>query len=820
VEQTGRRLPLLVAIAALSFLAAVVADRLWPDATLVPHLILLWSSAFAALVCAAASRRSEPGPHRSAWAWTALAAFTFFFAQLYTAVAGERFPSAADAFHLAAYPFLLLAAGAFIRGSAPRLASAELRLDLALLTVITGALAFEFMFKPLTAPDQSRMALFVSLLHAAGGIAVLGLFLAQLVARPGMPAPAAVLATLGIITLCVTNLLYSRLAYASGFATPGVGTHLGWAAALLLVAAAAGLAPARPPAPVATPSATAYGVRTIALLLAIAGLATLAVTASLRPPTGLEMATLIGAGMAIMAARLFYAMRRDRRYAAVLEGEVARQTTTLLDSLAATATAERDLRLVMDAVPDVIMLLDREGRVLTQNDPARDWTAGGTVFDLLDANAAAVMREHLRAAFSGHVRRFEVTFVRADRTRVIASILCAPVREGASISKALVLARDITDTRRAETQLRQSEKLVAMGQMVSGVAHEINNPAAIISGFAQTLLLEDLKPDHQDMIRMIHDEASRIGRITGNLLAFARMGSKERALVDLNDLVRRTFALRSYYFTTLNITVNLELDPEGPQVWGHGGDLQQLLLNLLINAEQALTAINGTRRITVRTRSDSDTVSFDCEDTGPGISADIKQRIFDPFFTTKPEGVGTGLGLSICYGIARDHGGRITVESEAGKGATFTVVVPRDPRSQSRPAAQTAAQAQGTLSVLFVDDEAGIRKAVARYLNRRGIQVRAVADGAEGLRLLRTEDFDVIVSDVRMPGMGGREFLAGLKRERPELVPRLVFSSGDVAAADTAALLREAGLPSIVKPFDFAYLEQLIREVAAASSSV
>jgi PAS domain S-box-containing protein len=593
-----------------------------------------------------------------------------------------------------------------------------------------------------------------------------------------------------------------------------------------VVAAAAALAPARPLRPASTPSSGAYVVRLIALLSGVAGLATLAVTASLRP-AGPELAVLTAIGIALLAARLVYSMRRDRRYAALLETEVARQTTTLLDSLAATAAAERELRLVMEAVPDVIMLLDQEGRVLSQNEPARDWTSGETrgepartVFDLVDAGAASLVREHLRAAFNGHVRRFEVTFVRDDKTRVVASLQVAPVREGAKINKVLALARDITDTRRAETQLRQSEKLVAMGQMVSGVAHEINNPAAIISGFAQTLMLEELKQDQLDMVRMMHDEASRIGRITGNLLAFARMGSKERSLVDINDLVRRTFALRSYYFATLNIAVNLELDESTPQVWGHGGDLQQLLLNLLINAEHALTATTGKRLITVRTRVDGEMVMLDCQDSGPGIAADIKHRIFDPFFTTKPEGVGTGLGLSICYGIARDHGGRITVDSEPDKGATFTVYIPRDPRTQSRPAAQAAVQAQGALAVLLLDDEAGIRKAVARYLNRRGMQVRTVADGAEALRLLRGEDFDVIVSDVRMPGVGGKEFLEALRRDRPELVSRLVFSSGDIAAADTAALLREAAVPSIVKPFDFAHLEQLIREVAAASSSV
>jgi two-component system NtrC family sensor kinase len=546
------------------------------------------------------------------------------------------------------------------------------------------------------------------------------------------------------------------------------------------------------------------------------------------PPGALRpVVAVFAAALSFLAIRLLTHQRRNRRHAALLEGEVARQTTTLLDSLAATAAAERELRLVMEAVPDAIMLLDPQGRILSQNQAAQELTraaapseGAGTVYDLLEEAAAPAMRDQLDAAFHGTVRRFEVPFTR-DRTRGVASVLCAPVRDGSQITKVLALIRDVTDSHRAESQLRQAEKLMAMGQMVSGVAHEINNPAAIISGFAQALLLEDLKPDQQDMMRMIHDEASRIGRITGNLLAFARAGSKERSLVDVNDVVRRTFALRSYHFATLNIAVALELEPDNPQVWGHGGDLQQLLLNLLINAEHALTATEGRRAITVRTRTEGDTVRLDCEDTGHGIPADIRHRIFDPFFTTKPEGVGTGLGLSICYGIVRDHGGRIAVESEAGRGAAFTVTLPRDPRTQRRPEGEPSrpAPAQTRLMVLLVDDEPGLRKAVARYLNRSGIQVRAVADGAEALRLLRIEDVDVIVSDVRMPGVGGRELLEALRRDRPDLVGRLLFSSGDTAAAETAELLRESGVPSITKPFDFARLEQVIRELAAPKTS-
>jgi signal transduction histidine kinase len=209
---------------------------------------------------------------------------------------------------------------------------------------------------------------------------------------------------------------------------------------------------------------------------------------------------------------------------------------------------------------------------------------------------------------------------------------------------------------------------------VSGVAHEINNPAAIISGFAQTLLLDQLPPDQRETVQMMYDEATRIGRITSNLLAFARAGSKERTLVELNETVRRTFALRSYHLTTLNITVNLELDEANPKAWANGSEVQQLLLNLLINAEQALTTVPGRRAITIRTMTaDDDGVQLQVADTGPGIPTDIQEKIFDPFFTTKPEGTGTGLGLSICYGIAHDHGGRISVHSVPGHGATFTV---------------------------------------------------------------------------------------------------------------------------------------------------
>jgi len=567
--------------------------------------------------------------------------------------------------------------------------------------------------------------------------------------------------------------------------------------------------------------------KTLVLIAAIT-LAAIAATYGFAPHgRAVAVATLALAGVAIVAAWLGSSFRADRRYATLLENEVATQTRSLMDSLSATATAERHLRLLMDAVPDAIVVLDRDGRAVDLNEPAKRLAARGPnpgtdggIFAFLDADAAATMRERLAAAFSGDVQQFETPYRREDGSKGITAVLYAPVREGAQVTRVLALARDITDQKRTEQQLQQAEKLTAMGQLVSGVAHEINNPAAIISGFAQTLLLDELKTEHREVLQTIYDEASRIGRITANLLAFARAGGTQRTLVDVNDIVRRTFALRSYHLSTLNIAVTLDLTPLEPKIWADPSELQQVLLNLLINAEQALLSMETSRTIVVRTRATEDEVRLEVADSGPGIAPEIRGKIFDPFFTTKPEGVGTGLGLSICYGVAREHGGRIWVDSQPGQGATFYVSLSRDPRREGRAESEaplaTPTATEG-ITVLIVDDETALRDALLRFLARRGIQGEGVTDGAAALRTLRQRQFDVIISDVRMPGMSGREFLERLRSDRPELVARLLFSTGDRHAPDTAALIEQSGAPTVTKPFDFAELERVVRQVAAAA---
>jgi len=846
VPPLDRQTRALVSIAAGSFVAMVLAYLLSPAdravRTAVADASWTWATLYAGLCCFLAAHRHPVPDQRRAWRWMGAGCGLFLAGQLiwdyYDLVARVRlpYPSLADIGYLSVYVCFLVAVTKLVGAEPRRRFDVGMLIDTVLVTLTAGALAYEFLLKPFFETGSRIAPLVTSMAWSIGGIAVLWAILVEMLRHTRVQ-----MGTVGVVfalaVLCVTNAVYAMAALRGTFHAGGP-VDLGWDAGLLLLAAAAALAPSHSPpgdAGVSPPAVSGHVARVSAVVIGLAGIAAVAVSRAVSPEADWGSAILIALAVVVIAWRFTHSLRADWRYTQLLEEEVAAQTRSLMDSLAATAAAERNMRLLMDSVPDAIVVVDREGRILEANGPTR--TIGAlmgpaekrSLFDFLAPGAAAAVREKLAAAFHGDVQRLDVPFVRADGSQGVAAAHYAPIRESSGITRVLVLVRDITDQRRSESQFQQAEKLAAMGQLVSGVAHEINNPAAIISGFAQTLLLEELKPDHGEMLRMIYDEATRIGRITTNLLAFARAGGKQRAFVDLNDIVRRTFALRSYHLSTLNIAVSLDLDPGDPKIWADASELQQMLLNLLINAEQALVTVAGTRTVTVRTRADDREARLEIADSGPGIPPEIRDRIFDPFFTTKPEGVGTGLGLSICYGIAQEHGGRIGVESDLGHGARFSIVLPRDPRPETRPPiepkppppAQPAAPgaAASALTVLIVDDEDSLRDALLRFLQRRGIRGEGASDGAAALLALRERTFDVIISDVRMPGMSGREFLDRLRRERPGLVPRVVFSTGDTFAPETAALLRESGVPTVTKPFDFAELERVIRDVAGRTAA-
>src|SRR6266581_2861475 len=670
----------LVSIAAVALVAMVhlyalpASDR--RTLTIISDLCWTWAAGFAAFACFASARRLTPSEQRRAWQWISAGCASFFAGQLawnsYDLVrGGAPYPSVADVGFLGLYACLFVGLTTLMRGQPARRSDPELILGTVLVTFTVGALAYEYLLEPLLAGGTQvpAAALVTSIAWSISAIAVLWMILMQMLRRPVFPAATAALVLPAAILFVIGDQVYAVVALRGTYHAGGP-LDLTWDVGLLLIAAAAAVAPdyAQHLQRSRQTTGESTAARFIALAIGLAAITGMAIDAVLHPPER-DAAVIIGIGMAIIAARVLYSLGVTRRYAHVLEDEVANQTRSLMSSLGATASAERNLRLLMEAVPDAITVVDRDGHILDENTAGRTLVSAfpgekRRAFGWLEGTASRIARENLAAAFDGELRRFEVPYQRPDGSEGTGHVLLAPVREGGRIPKVLALVRDITDQRRAQTQLQQTEKLAAMGQLVSGVAHEINNPAAIISGFAQTLLLDQLAPEQRETVQMMYDEATRIGRITSNLLAFARAGSKERTLVDLNEIVRRTFALRSYHLTTLNITVNLELDESNPKTWANGSEMQQMLLNLLINGEQALTGVTSRRAITIRTATaGEDHVRLQMADTGPGIPPDIEEKIFDPFFTTKPEGTGTGLGLSICYGIVRDHGGRISVHS-------------------------------------------------------------------------------------------------------------------------------------------------------------
>jgi len=413
----------------------------------------------------------------------------------------------------------------------------------------------------------------------------------------------------------------------------------------------------------------------------------------------------------------------------------------------------------------------------------------------------------------GAVTDYLLRLRRADRSLVWIEVTAHAEVTGDDGFRIEALMRDVSERKRLEDQARdlyhqllQAEKLAALGQTISGVAHELNNPLATILTWAERLSQRQVDEQTRRGLDAILGESERAAKIVRNLLTFARKRHTTRAMVDLNNVVRETLALRRYEQRLSNITILEALASGLPNVFADPHQIQQVLLNLIINAEQAMLSAHGRGTLVIRTWHDptSDAVVLEVHDDGPGVPEDVQPRIFDPFFTTKEVGKGTGLGLTVAYAIVQEHSGRITVKSPEGGGASFCVELPVG-ASSLKPAAARYAERAATpgsaASVLVVEDEAALGAAVSEALADAGFNVRLANDGLEALDCVKGQPYDLIVCDLKMPRLDGTAFYRQLEADNAAMARRVLFVTGDVAGTDAERFLEETGCRWLAKPF-------------------
>ncbi len=326
------------------------------------------------------------------------------------------------------------------------------------------------------------------------------------------------------------------------------------------------------------------------------------------------------------------------------------------------------------------------------------------------------------------------------------------------------LEKTVETLKTTQEQLIQSEKLSAVGEFVAGVAHELNNPLAAVMGFSELLRGADIDPKYHRQLDLIYKASQRCQKIVQSLLSFSRRHQVERKLVSMNELVEAVLEIVAYPLRTGNIELVTSLDPNLPMIMADGHQIQQVLLNIVNNARQAIEGKHANGQTRISSYASNLSVRLVIKDNGPGIAAENLRRIFDPFFTTKEVGKGTGLGLSLCYGIIKEHGGNIYAESQPGDGAAFIIELPVASGSPTRVAALALPEPEkfdpqegASKKVLVIDDEDAILQMVGEGLRRSSFHVDLAQDGETALQLIRQNNYDVTLCDWKMPGLNGQQ---------------------------------------------------------------
>jgi signal transduction histidine kinase len=377
-------------------------------------------------------------------------------------------------------------------------------------------------------------------------------------------------------------------------------------------------------------------------------------------------------------------------------------------------------------------------------------------------------------------------------------------------------------SRLQQETLHQREKLAAMGLLLASVAHELNNPLSIIMMQADLLHEESGNNPLRERARSITHAVERCMQIVQHFFTLVRQHPPERRPVHLNTILDEAIGLLAYALRVDHIEVDLQLAHNLPTLSADRYQLQQVVVNLLTNAHQAMRDVPPPRRLTLTTRLSATKacLRFEVADTGPGIPPTLQTRIFEPFFTTKPHGMGTGLGLSLCRGIVEGHGGTLSVQSRPGQGTVFSVELPIEERGTVGPDAIRDEALSPNLArvatILVIDDEPGIAGTLVHILSHSGHAVETAANGHLALAKLAERTFDLILCDLRMPELDGAGFYQELARYHPQMLPRIIFLTGDTLSPEARAFLEQAGGARLHKPFRAAEVRRIVHQVLQA----
>jgi PAS domain S-box-containing protein len=501
---------------------------------------------------------------------------------------------------------------------------------------------------------------------------------------------------------------------------------------------------------------------------------------------------------------------------------------------AALRVEKERFRALIEHAADVILVVDA-GTIVRYASPslesalgvAPDAVLGQPLLHRLHADDRAGLAEALQAVLGRPgrvVERTEFRMRHADGSWRWMEATGTNQIGNPAVGGIVVNARDIAEAKAAEAEiarqrenLHQREKLAAMGSLLAGVAHELNNPLSIVVGRATMLEEQAADTSARSAAEKIRIAAERCARIVKTFLSMARQHKPRRGEVDVDRILEDCLEIMGYGLRTSGVDVERRLAGDLPRISADADQLHQVFLNLLVNAQQALESRPAPRRICIRSERDGAGLRVEIADNGPGVAEAIRSRIFDPYFTTKPAGSGTGVGLAVSLGIVETHGGTLTVGCPPGGGAVFSVWLPAHDVEEGADDAEAVAADAAVSSkrrFLIVDDEPELASLLADILRREAASIDLAGSGREALVCLGNREYDAVLTDLRMPEMDGPALFREIEQRWPKLAERVIFVTGDALSPAVQRFLADTGRPLLEKPFTAADVREIVaREI-------